>query len=263
MYVYQTYIRSCTSTYLQQLGHRLTRVGLRPYHSHPRLLDCINRDCLHRDHQLIRCRWSTFANRIQNHILSFQRKVRVFRMTHLLFWFACLLLSRKSTGGWRNAWALCCLDVGDCLMMSGHRRRPEKLFFILSILFILSIPTSPITQPPQSLFNISTNPNNTKTMQMTTTPTFNVRSSTAGHSAHRHEASSRVSRSGVALLSNNGSTNRVLNTAEDARACDVNFSRRCLSHNQGIVDKRYKAIHRRLYEKVQQRNIQRHIDHLD
>jgi hypothetical protein len=100
-------------------------------------------------------------------------------------------------------------------------------------------------------------------MQMTTTPTFNVRSSTAGHSAHRHEASSRVSRSGVALLSNNGSTNRVLNTAEDARACDVNFSRRCLSHNQGIVDKRYKAIHRRLYEKVQQRNIQRHIDHLD
>ena len=54
-----------------------------------------------------------------------------------------------------------------------------------------------------------------------------------------------------------------MNTQEDIRACDTNMSRRGLSRNQGVIDKRCKAVRGRLYVKVQQRKVQRSIDHLD
>ncbi len=100
-------------------------------------------------------------------------------------------------------------------------------------------------------------------MHPTNTPTFNVRSSTASRVSSRQEVSSTMTRSGVALLSHESNTRRVLNTAQDVRACDNNFSRRGLARNQGLVDKRCKAVRGRLHEKVRRRTIQRQIDQLD
>jgi hypothetical protein len=91
-------------------------------------------------------------------------------------------------------------------------------------------------------------------------PTFNVRS-TSG--VERREESSRMTRAGVALLSHESDTRRVLNTEEDIRACDSTDSRRGLGRNQGVIDKRCKAVRGRLHEKVRRRTIQRQIDQLD
>ena len=79
------------------------------------------------------------------------------------------------------------------------------------------------------------------------------------------ERFSRMTPAGATLLSNDANdayVNRVFNTVEDVRGVDGN-SRRGLSRNQGIIDKRCKAVRGRLYVKVQQRKVQRSIDHLD
>ena len=115
------------------------------------------------------------------------------------------------------------------------------------------------TQPPQSLFNIS---NNLPTMQSvsTTTEKFSVSSSKSSD-----ERFSRMTPAGATLLSNDANdayVNRVFNTVEDVRGVDGN-SRRGLSRNQGIIDKRCKAVRGRLAAEVQRRKIQRSIDHLD
>jgi hypothetical protein len=102
-------------------------------------------------------------------------------------------------------------------------------------------------------------------MQMRpTNPTLNVRVSgnTSQATPHR-ESSSRITSAGVALLSHESTPKRIMNTQEDIRACDTNMSRRGLSRNQGVIDKRCKAVRGRLYAKVQQRKIQRMIDQLD
>ena len=92
-------------------------------------------------------------------------------------------------------------------------------------------------------------------------PTFSVRSSTSGGSYG--EDASHMTRAGVALLSYESDTRRVLNTEEDVRASDTADVRRGLARNQGIVDARCKAVRGRLYAKVQRRKVQRSIDHLD
>jgi hypothetical protein len=142
-------------------------------------------------------------------------------------------------------------------MMSGHRRPPELLFFIYYFI------NPDRSSHPHSLFNISTKPNNLPTMQTVSTtsnPDFNVRTSNAG----TYEVSSRMTRAGVVLLSNDTTVNRVLNTAEDVRACDTGKNIRYgLARNQGLIDTRCKAVRGRLYAEVQRRKIQRCIDQLD
>jgi hypothetical protein len=139
-------------------------------------------------------------------------------------------------------------------MMSGHRRPPEELFFIFYFL--------PDRSPSHNSHYSTSQPSQTiPTMQMhPINPTFNVRS-TSG--VERREESSRMTRAGVALLSHESDTRRVLNTEEDIRACDSTDSRRGLGRNQGVIDKRCKAVRGRLHEKVRRRTIQRQIDQLD
>ena len=92
------------------------------------------------------------------------------------------------------------------------------------------------------------------------TPVFNVRSSTAG----TFEVSSRMTRAGALFLCNDTTASRVLNTAEDVRACDNGKNiRQGLARNQGLIDTRCKAVRGRLYAEVQRRKVQRSIDHLD
>ena len=102
-------------------------------------------------------------------------------------------------------------------------------------------------------------------MQMRpTNPTLNVRVSGNTRQATSHrESSSRITSAGVALLSHESTPKRIMNTHEDIRACDTNMSRRGLSRNQGVIDKRCKAVRGRLYAKVQRRKVQHQIDHLD
>jgi hypothetical protein len=133
----------------------------------------------------------------------------------------------------------------------------RKLFFIFYFLFLYQ------TDHPATHSHYSTSqPSQTMpTMQMhPINPTFNVRS-TSG--VERREESSRMTRAGVALLSHESDTRRVLNTEEDIRACDSTDSRRGLGRNQGVIDKRCKAVRGRLHEKVRRRTIQRQIDQLD
>jgi hypothetical protein len=116
---------------------------------------------------------------------------------------------------------------------------------------------------PHSLFNISTKPNNLPTMQTVSTtsnPDFNVRTSNAG----TFEISSRMTCAGALLLSNDSTVSRVLNTAQDVRACDTGKNiRQGLARNQGLIDPRCKAVRGRLYAEVQRRKVQQSIDHLD
>jgi hypothetical protein len=94
----------------------------------------------------------------------------------------------------------------------------------------------------------------------TTTEKFSVSSSKSSD-----ERFSRMTPAGATLLSNDANdvyVNRVFNTVEDVRGVDGN-SRRGLSRNQGIIDKRCKAVRGRLSAEVQRRKIQRSIDHLD
>ncbi len=74
-----------------------------------------------------------------------------------------------------------------------------------------------------------------------------------------------MSRTGVLFLSNDSTANRVLNTEEDVRACDTGGIRQHhgLARNQGIIDKRCKAVRGRLYAEVERRKVQRCIDQLD
>lgn len=91
-------------------------------------------------------------------------------------------------------------------------------------------------------------------------PSLSVRSSVPdiGH------ISSCMTNSGVALLSNDGTIERTLNTAEDVRACGNTYVRQGIARNQGIIDMRCKAIRGRLNAKVvQRRNTQRQIAKLD
>jgi len=119
------------------------------------------------------------------------------------------------------------------------------------------------TQPPQSLFNISSKPNNLPTMQSVSTnnkPNFSVRTSNPG----TFEISSRMTCAGALFLSNDSTVSRVMNTAEDIRACDTGKNvRQGLARNQGIIDTRCKAVRGRLYAEVQRRKVQRMIDQLD
>jgi hypothetical protein len=94
----------------------------------------------------------------------------------------------------------------------------------------------------------------------TTTEKFSVSSSKSSD-----ERFSRMTPAGATLLSNDANdvyVNRVFNTVEDVRGVDGN-SRRGLSRNQGIIDKRCKAVRGRLAAEVQRRKIQRSIDQLD
>jgi hypothetical protein len=112
------------------------------------------------------------------------------------------------------------------------------------------------------LFNISSKPNNLPTMQSYSTnnnPDFSVRSSTAGSA----EVSSHMTRAGALFLSNDTTASRVLNTADDVRACNTGHSRQGLARNQGIIDTRCKAVRGRLFAEVQRRKVQRCIDQLD
>ena len=91
-------------------------------------------------------------------------------------------------------------------------------------------------------------------------PNFSVRTSNPG----TFEISSRMTCAGALLLSNDSTVSRVLNTAEDVRACDTGKNIRYgLARNQGLIDTRCKAVRGRLYAKVQQRKVQQSIDHLD
>ena len=91
-------------------------------------------------------------------------------------------------------------------------------------------------------------------------PNFSVRTSNPG----AVEVSSRMSCAGAILLSNDATVSRVLNTAQDIRACDTGKNiRNGLARNQGIIDTRCKTVRRRLYAEVQRRKIQQSIDHLD
>ena len=118
------------------------------------------------------------------------------------------------------------------------------------------------TQPPQSLFNISSKPNNLPTMQKRCNNREPCVRSPTGATT---ECPAVMSRTGVLFLSNDSTANRVLNTEEDVRACDTGGIRQHhgLARNQGIIDKRCKAVRGRLYEKVRRRDIQRQIDQLD
>ena len=99
-----------------------------------------------------------------------------------------------------------------------------------------------------------------QTVSTTSNPDFNVRTSNAG----TFEISSRMTCAGALLLSNDSTVSRVLNTAEDVRACDTGKNIRYgLARNQGLIDTRCKAVRGRLYAKVQQRKVQQSIDHLD
>jgi hypothetical protein len=99
-----------------------------------------------------------------------------------------------------------------------------------------------------------------QTVSTTSNPDFNVRTSNAG----AFEISSRMTCAGALLLSNDSTVSRVLNTAEDVRACDTGKNIRYgLARNQGLIDTRCKAVRGRLYAKVQQRKVQQSIDHLD
>ena len=75
--------------------------------------------------------------------------------------------------------------------------------------------------------------------------------------------SSRITPAGTTLMNNDNLNHRRQHTAEDVRACDVNDSRRGLARNQGIIDKRCKAVRGRLYAEVKRRKVQQMIDHLD
>jgi len=76
--------------------------------------------------------------------------------------------------------------------------------------------------------------------------------------------SSCITNSGVALFSNDGTIERVQNTLEDVRASSNRYVRHGLARNQGIIDKRCKAIQGKLNAKVvQRRKVQRQIDQLD
>ena len=88
-------------------------------------------------------------------------------------------------------------------------------------------------------------------------PKFSVNSCTS------NERSSHITPAGTTLLSNDACVTRILNTKEDVRACDGKFSRRGVARNQGIIDKRCKAVRGRLYAEVQRRKVQQSIDHLD
>lgn len=91
-------------------------------------------------------------------------------------------------------------------------------------------------------------------------PDFSVRTSNPGIG----EVASRMTRAGAILLSNDATVSRVLNTAEDVRACDNGKNiRNGLARNQGLVDTRCKAVRGRLYAQVQRRKVQQSIDHLD
>ena len=93
-------------------------------------------------------------------------------------------------------------------------------------------------------------------------PNFSVRTSNPG----TFEISSRMTCAGALFLSNDTDTavNRVLNTAEDVRACDTGKNmRNGIARNQGIIDTRCKAVRGRLYAEVQRRKVQQSIDHLD
>jgi hypothetical protein len=144
-------------------------------------------------------------------------------------------------------------------MMSGHRRPPDLLFFIFYFLFFINRSS----QPPQSLSHSHQHLNNLPTMQsVSTKPNFSVRSAIAG----TYEVSSRMTCAGALFLSNDTDTavNRVLNTAEDVRACDTGKNmRNGIARNQGIIDTRCKAVRGRLYAEVQRRKVQRSIDQLD
>ena len=95
---------------------------------------------------------------------------------------------------------------------------------------------------------------------VSTKPNFSVRSAIAG----TYEVSSRMTCAGALFLSNDTTVNRVLNTAEDVRACDTGKNmRNGIARNQGIIDTRCKAVRGRLYAEVQRRKIQRSIDQLD
>ena len=95
---------------------------------------------------------------------------------------------------------------------------------------------------------------------VSTKPNFSVRSAIAG----TYEVSSRMTCAGALFLSNDTTVNRVLNTAEDVRACDTGKNmRNGIARNQGIIDTRCKAVRGRLYAEVQRRKVQRSIDQLD
>ena len=99
-----------------------------------------------------------------------------------------------------------------------------------------------------------------QTVSTTSNPDFNVRTSNAG----TFEISSRMTCAGALLLSNDSTVSRVLNTAEDVRACDTGKNIRYgLARNQGLIDTRCKAVRGRLYAEVQRRKVQQSIDHLD
>jgi hypothetical protein len=132
-------------------------------------------------------------------------------------------------------------------------------FIIFYFLFFINRSS----QPPQSLSHSHQHLNNLPTMQsVSTKPNFSVRSAIAG----TYEVSSRMTCAGALFLSNDTDTavNRVLNTAEDVRACDTGKNmRNGIARNQGIIDTRCKAVRGRLYAEVQRRKVQRSIDQLD
>jgi len=89
------------------------------------------------------------------------------------------------------------------------------------------------------------------------TPSLTVRSSMCDNQGEY------MTRSGIALLSNDVMQESVHTTVEDLRACGNTYARQGLARNQGIIDKRCKAIRGRLNAKVQRRNTQRQIAKLD
>ena len=95
---------------------------------------------------------------------------------------------------------------------------------------------------------------------VSTKSNFSVRSANPG----TYDVSSRMTCAGALFLSNDTTVNRVLNTAEDVRACDTGKNiRNGLARNQGLIDTRCKAVRGRLYAEVQRRKVQQSIDHLD
>jgi hypothetical protein len=139
-------------------------------------------------------------------------------------------------------------------MMSGHRRPPDFLFFIFYF-----FNTDRSSQPPQSLFNISSKP----TMNRCTIDYENRATVSHPPGAITHNET-LLSYGSTVLLSVDGS-NTSRNTQQDARACDSKGSKKqqC-SRNQGIIDERTKCMHEKLYIKLQRRrNTQAKIDKLN
>ena len=115
------------------------------------------------------------------------------------------------------------------------------------------------TQPPQSLFNISSKP----TMNRCTIDYENRATVSHPPGAITHNET-LLSYGSTVLLSVDGS-NTSRNTQQDARACDSKGSKKqqC-SRNQGIIDERTKCMHEKLYIKLQRRrNTQQKIDKLN